>query len=616
MSSAAADASAANRRVSVKTNTGQSDASAEKRRGASAELRKQARSEHVGKRRKGLSTSASSDSISSQHSDDSSPSASFPASEAELTALLANLRAAQSSPAAARTSTLAQLKQLLAHPDAPISWLVERGLIELLLQEVHNSAASTVANEVEAVWCLVNIAADSYDNAVRVLPATAALVAMLSPSSPVQELAAWTLGNLAADDQATRGALIAHGVTGPLVQLYNSQHGQQRSGSELLRIVSWALSNLFKASSVDHSDVLQSPPFLSNCFADWPGDDSQLAVEVSWVLAHLSAQREAVMQLMVERGLVKALRRKLERMQVDEGAEQRLQLDRGRSDDVEISAGETSATLALPSTNVPAATYIPILRIGGYLATLSPSHIVALFSFSSTAAQSATADVAPTAALPPLLHFLRASISSSHRGVRRESAWALSLLTRHAPPIVAQSVLQANLLPPIHSMLLHGAYDEQKQAAAALFHLAPAAPLADILGPHEAARRLLAAYLHLLRVGDPDCCRVALGMLALCCERGRREGMECVRWVEEADGIEALESTMNKDEEGQLWREAQRLIDRYWGEDDEDGEDDEGGTQQQQHSAANEADIPAFRLEAMGRAQQHLQQQHNGQHAQ
>ena len=603
--------SSANRRVSVKAMTGSSEVqvSAEKRRGANEEIRKQSRSEQLGKRRKGLSTSSSSDSINSQQSEDSQPQSTFPASESELTSLLTDLRSAQSSPAASRTASLAQLKQLLTHPDAPITRLVGQGLIDLLLAELHNAEKSTVANQVESAWCLVNIAADSYDNAVRILPASTTLIAMLGQTSPVQlqELAAWTLGNLAADDHATRAALIAHGVVNPLVQLYNSQHDQQRTDSELLHVVAWSLSNLFKASDVDHGFV-QSTPFLSNCYVDWTGDDSQVAVEVSWVLSHLSSHSLAVLQLMVERGLMETLRRKLQRMQTAEGAEQQLQLERSGSDDVEISTGETTATLRLPSTNVPSATYIPILRIIGNLAALPQSPIVALFSSASPTGTTAIPDITASTSLSPLLHFLRASISSSHRGVRRESAWALSLLARDAPPIVAQSILQANLLPPVHSMLLHGAYDEQKQAATALLHLTSAAPLTAVLGPDEAVKRLLAAFLHLLRVGDPDCSRMALAMVGLCCERGRREGVDCVRWVEEADGIDALESTMNKDEGGQLWREAQQLIDRYWG--DDGGAEDVAVSQQQ----AGDADIPPFRLEAMRRAQQHLQQQ-NGQHA-
>ena len=606
-------ASAVSRRVSVKAMTSPDAAAAtEKRRGATDELRKQFRNEHIGKRRKGLPTSSSSDSISSQQSDDSQPHSTFPASETELTALLTDLRSAQSSPASSRTGTLTQLKQLLAHPDAPITWLVGQSLIDLLLAELHNAEQSSLVNRVEAVWCLVNIAADSYENAARILPASSTLIAMLGQTSTVQlqELAAWTLGNLAADDQATRAALLAHGVISPLVQLYNAQHSQQRTGSELLRIVAWALSNLFKTSGIDHT-VLQSTPFLSNCYVDWTGDDSQLAVEVSWVLSHLSSQPVVVQQLLVERGLLESLRRKLERMQLaTEGTEQQLQLERSGSDDVQISTGETTATLALPSTNVPAATYLPILRIIGHIAGLPQSPIVALFSIASPTPNTDTTDGAPSSVLSPLLHFLRASISSSHRGVRRESAWALASLARDAPPIVVQSILQANLLPPLHSMLLHGAYDEQKQAAAALYNLTPAAPLTELLGPDESAKRVLAAYLHLLRVGDPDCCRMALGMVGLCLERGLREGVECVQWVEESDGIDALESTMNRDEGGQLWREAQRLIDRYF---EDDGSAEEVGQQQQMH--AGDADIPSFRLEAMRRAQQHLQQQ-NGQHAQ
>jgi hypothetical protein len=89
-----------------------------------------------------------------------------------------------------------------------------------------------------------------------------------------------------------------------------------------------------------------------------------------------------------------------------------------------------------------------------------------------------------------------------------------------------------------------------------------------------------------------------------------QQGKEAVDEVEEAGGIEALERTMTMD--GEMWRMAQIIIDRYWGDEEQDGEA-HAATGQQAAGAAQlritEADIPPWRLQAMRNAQQLLEAQ-------
>ena len=622
MSSSPQAPPAQSHRTSVKSGSHHHDDAADRRRGAATDIRKERRQEQVGKRRKGLSHGLlrRTESEILQDSADAPP---FPASDEEVNALLQQLRALASSPAASRTAALAQLKTLLSHPSAPVTLFVSLGVVDVLLDELRASASlssAAAANAVEAVWCLVNIAADGYDNTLRVLPASPLLISLLGQHShpELQELAAWTLGNLAGDDHGTRDALLQQGVVLPLVQLYCHQHTAAAAASSsshslpLLRIVSWALSNVFKSRLVQHQPVLAasvtgSSSFLSLCFTDWTGADHDVAVEVSWLLYHLASHGDAVLQQMLQQGLVEALRSKIAALQQDDTQTQQqqqtaeaLQVEGEMSGEMrmEHTASGSAHELSLPSTTMPAATHIPIIRIIANIAALPASPVAALFTPASP-----TTPAVPASSLPPVLLLLRAALSSTHRGLRKEAAWAVSNLASTGQALILSSVVQAQLTPLLLSMLHHAAYDEQKQAAFALYHIA-AFDLSAVL--REGRRDSIRGFLHLLQVGDADACLLSLRMLPLILQQGR----DAVEEVEEAGGIDALERTMTMD--GEMWRLAQSIIDRYWGDDEQDGEAQSVSGQQATDGGQQrmtEADIPPWRLQAMRNAQQLLEAQ-------
>ena len=583
---------------------------AERRRGAATELRKERRHEQVGKRRRTLDPSALTRTDTAGEptpaAEDSTP---FPSSEADVLAALGQLRSLASSPPSARLALLVQVKTWLLHPSAPITAMVEGGVVDALMHEL-TTAQWASENQVEAVWSLTNIAADSYANAVRVLPASPYLIAMLGrPAHPeLQEQAAWTLGNLAGEDAVTRVTLIAQGVVAPLVQLYVQQHtaAAAAGAGHLQHIAAWALSNLFKTNDVPHEAVL-APPFLALCFADWNAGEQHVAVEVSWVLCHLSHHSQALLLELVQRGLVEALRAKLT------AAAASLQ-EPAATPPASIDAMEETSvaghSASLPSCSVPSATYIPLIRIVANLALLPSSPAVALFSSASPEAASA----APSP--PPVLLFLRSSLSSGHRGVRKEAAWAISSLAATGHPLVLESILQAQMLPPLLSLFHHGAFDQQKEAAFALYHLALSSPAVLRLILASEGRQTVATYLRLLQVGEPEGCLLAMRMLRLVCVAGKRGGEPWVQWAEEAGAIDALERMMTH-ERVELWRMAQAIIDEFWGEEEEEGHNvaTDGGerTAGAGVGQSDVSDIPPWRLQAMRQSQQQLSQ-NNGTH--
>ena len=584
----------------------------ERRHGLATELRKERRHEQVGKRRRTIDPSALSctdDSHTTLADDEHTP---FPTSESDLLSLLSSLHSLSTSPPSTRLPLLTQLKTLLLHPSAPISFLVERGVIALLLVEL-TSAQWTAENQVEAVWCLTNIAADSYANTVQVLPASPYLISMLAQHShpQLQEQAAWTLGNLAGEDQATRRTLIQQGTIAPLIHLYNQQRSVQGGGSgaaQLQHIVAWALSNLFKSREVPSEAVL-APPFLANVYGDWNGGEQHVAVEVSWVLCHLAQHSQELLLGLVQQGLVDALRTKLE---AASAASQHPPHSASSSTPSDAMEGTSVAgrRVSLPSTSVPAATFIPLIRIVANLALLPSSPVVSLFE------AAAPGSSIPASAPSPVLLFLRSCLTSTHRGVRKEAAWAISSLATAGHPLVVSSILQAQMLPPLLHLFHFGIFDQQREVAFALYHLAlsfPPSSLRAVLAEH--GRQTVATFLNLLRVGEPESCDCCLRMVRLVCEVARREGEPWLRWVEEEGGIEALEG-LPSHERGQLWDMAQAMLEQFW-EGEDEGFGEEAGAEpltqaQQQAAAVDMSDIPPWRLEAMRKSQQLLAQQQAG----
>ena len=75
--------------------------------------------------------------------------------------------------------------------------------------------------QLEAAWCLTNLAGGDHAIAETVIPAVPYFITFLSGSSkPLQEQALWALGNIAGDGQAFREQLFVNGALKPMIDLF------------------------------------------------------------------------------------------------------------------------------------------------------------------------------------------------------------------------------------------------------------------------------------------------------------------------------------------------------------------------------------------------------------
>ena len=92
--------------------------------------------------------------------------------------------------------------------------------------------------QLEAAWCITNMATGSHEDTVVVTKASAPyLITFLSGSNVLlQDQCAWALGNMAGDSLECREILTAQGIIPPMVNLLKVNVGEQWSGGKKMRI--------------------------------------------------------------------------------------------------------------------------------------------------------------------------------------------------------------------------------------------------------------------------------------------------------------------------------------------------------------------------------------------
>ena len=111
---------------------------------------------------------------------------------------------------------------------------IDAGAIETLLAVLQGTC---VDSQLEAAWCVTNIAAGSSAHTEAALATAPCLVQLLRSSSPaVQEQCAWALGNMAGDNPDFRDRIRANGAALPTAQLLQS------ASPNVSCTAAWALS--------------------------------------------------------------------------------------------------------------------------------------------------------------------------------------------------------------------------------------------------------------------------------------------------------------------------------------------------------------------------------------
>ena len=167
--------------------------------------------------------------------------------------------------------------------------------------------------QLEAAWCLTNVAGGEHEDALMVIGAAPYFIAHLAGNNkPMQEQALWAIGNLAGDCQEFRERLYKNGALLPMVELFKS--------SKVIEIVStsaWALSNLARGVGTPGMPFIQAgicEPLVKSLMSTQKyidnaniNDNKQLVLECCWIACTLVAKEGECVHALVSNGLLPAL---------------------------------------------------------------------------------------------------------------------------------------------------------------------------------------------------------------------------------------------------------------------------------------------------------------------
>jgi importin subunit alpha-6/7 len=170
--------------------------------------------------------------------------------------------------------------------------------------------------QVEASWCLTNIAGGTHEDALKVIDAMPYFVAFLGgDNKPLQEQALWAVGNLAADCQEFRDHLMRSGALVPMIEIFT-----RSKVPELLSNAAWALSNLARGTQTPATPFCQAGiirPLIESLHqgvrvledgtVDTVAEKRPLIIECCWLASLLTAKEREVVYALVENGILPAL---------------------------------------------------------------------------------------------------------------------------------------------------------------------------------------------------------------------------------------------------------------------------------------------------------------------
>lgn len=429
---------------------------------------------------------------------------------------------------------LATLSSALSETEGPLTAeLLSTGVmgaVTRLLSTPHDAV------QFEILRIMTNIAAGEYEHARTVLEALPSLVALLScGNNALSEQACWVLGNLAADNDEFRCAVIVAGTCYPIAAILKagaescSEVASTSSpSSSHLCTATWCISNVSRPGNSQLGKPFVELGLPSTLLKLLSHPDVVVATEAAWALTFATASDEMSSNLMTH-GAASTFGEALER-----------------------SCGtSSSSSLACP-----------VLRSIGNLVAIGEEYAESMLSIPSVLASLATIFVVGR--------------DRSTRSLVKEATWVVSNLSA-GPLSHKNAVASSGLIVPIAALLRNGEFVLQREA---LFALANTVLVGR--GVQESA--LIAGLLELdivtscvalLQASDHDLVLASLALL----EGVLHHAPHAPRLVEEAGGLEALDDLSFSCHTDDIKVAAARLVDAFYG--DEYGEDtypaEEGG---------------------------------------
>ncbi|XP_048252458.1 importin subunit alpha-9-like [Haliotis rufescens] len=158
--------------------------------------------------------------------------------------------------------------------------------------------------QLEAAWCLTNIAAGTHDHAMAVTKTAAPyLITYLGSSNHLlTDQCAWALGNLAGDSKQIREILQAQGCVLPLVKLIESPT------PDVVQCAAFALSNLARESADITREIVKCGVIHPLSLRLKEGTDNhRLVSELAWMLTYLTASGEHTSEIVSQGCLVQVV---------------------------------------------------------------------------------------------------------------------------------------------------------------------------------------------------------------------------------------------------------------------------------------------------------------------
>ncbi|KAL6073182.1 Importin subunit alpha [Balamuthia mandrillaris] len=346
-----------------------------------------------------------------------------------------------------RSGALAQLRLLLSSSAPPLDLVFASP--DALPSIVHFLQEPNEEDQLNAAWCLTNLASGSHEQTLQTLSAAPYLIAFLSGSNvALQEQAAWALANMAGDSVQCRDLLRANGVLRPMVQLLASPVGA------VAHTAAFGLCNLARGQNPKLMEFYNAGVIeplvhqLTSC------TEAPVLVEVVWLLTYLTTGGTSCIAPLMQAGLATHLQRI-----------------------IELCATEIQDLV------------LPTLRVLGNIIC------------SSNALTDAVLEI------PQVLPLLRAALDSSSRVHKKEAAWVVSNLTGGKLAHI-DAVVEGQFIPILVNMLRTSTFDIKKEAAYALSNIMSEKKYFEPL-----IEEVLPTFLGMLKAPDLDAVSLTLSLL-------------------------------------------------------------------------------------------------------
>jgi hypothetical protein len=230
-------------------------------------------------------------------------------SPAQIAAELAKLSVANPTE---QLEALRNLRRMLSSDEPPIQAFVDGGAVPLVVHLLETSAGDC---QIEAAWCLAQVCTGNTEQIMKVAVGIPLLIQLLSAQEGMLvEKAVFAIANVASDCDQLRQALREEGAIPPMVKLLSPQ-----TPANIVQTASWGLSNLLRGAGAAAGPMVEAGVFTSwmqqlQQVPTQPGAGVQLdtVAELLWLMTYLTSREDAVVEYMLQQGLLPVLTRWIE----------------------------------------------------------------------------------------------------------------------------------------------------------------------------------------------------------------------------------------------------------------------------------------------------------------